>query len=228
MISPDSVAVPVVTIDGPSGVGKGTLCRMLGAALGWHILDSGALYRVTALAALKADIALDDTAGLVLVAQHLAVEFRSVAEAHQVLLAGEDVTTAMLSEACGNAASKIAILSPVRQALLERQRAFRQTPGLITDGRDMGTVVFPDALVKIFLSASAEERALRRYKQLKEKGIGASLAALAQDIAARDQRDAQRSVAPLRPAADAIMLDTTGMSIQTTYERALMLIQARL
>lgn len=221
--------VPVIAVDGPSGVGKGTLCRQLAQHLGWHLLDSGALYRLTALAAQKYAAALDDETALAAIAQTLNVQFSSTdSGGERIELDGTDVTLAVRSEHAGQAASQVAALPGVRTALLERQRAFRQPPGLIADGRDMGTVVFTDATLKIFLTASPEERAKRRYKQLIEKGISASLATLAQDIAERDTRDAQRAVAPLRPAADAIILDTDDLTIVAVRHHVLDLIRQRL
>lgn len=220
-----TAGIPVVTVDGPSGVGKGTLSRALARTLGWHWLDSGALYRLTALAALDAGAALDDAAAVAALAAELDVRFEPGAEEDQVWLAGLEVTRELRTETCGDAASRVAALPAVREALLQRQRDFRRPPGLVADGRDMGTVVFPDAKVKIFLTASPQERAKRRYKQLREKGINASLAALVNDIAERDRRDAQRAVSPLVPAPDAITLDTTGLGIAEVRERALALVR---
>ncbi|MER2602415.1 MAG: (d)CMP kinase, partial [Candidatus Competibacter phosphatis] len=202
--------VPVIAIDGPSGVGKGTLCQWLATRLGWHLLDSGALYRLTALAAQRRGLPLEDEARVAAVAVALdAVFVADVAGTSRVLLDGVEVGDVLRGEATGNAASRVAALPAVRAALLQRQRNFRRPPGLIADGRDMGTVVFPQAGLKLFLNASAEERARRRYKQLIEKGMDANLADLIEEIAERDARDAQRAVAPLQPAADAEMLDTT-------------------
>jgi cytidylate kinase len=219
----------VIAVDGPSGVGKGTLCQWLASRLGWRLLDSGALYRLTALAALRRNLALEDEPRLAAVAAGLAVEFTPGPDGiPRILLEGEEVGDAVRSETCGNAASRVAALPLVRAALLQRQRDFRQPPGLIADGRDMGTVVFPDAELKLFLTASAEERARRRHKQLSEQGMNASLKTLAGEIAERDARDAGRAAAPLRPAPDAEMLDTTHWSIVEVCERALALTVQRL
>lgn len=202
-------AIPVIAIDGPSASGKGTVAALVARALGFHYLDSGALYRVTAFAAQRAGVSLEDEQALAELAMGLDLRFDGV----EVYLNGEAVGDAIRTEEAGRAASKIAAMPVLRAALLERQRAFRQAPGLVTDGRDMGSVVFPDARVKIFLTASCEERAQRRYKQLIEKGFDANLAALFQDLSERDARDAARSVAPLKQSADAALLDTTGLSI---------------
>lgn len=206
---------PVVTIDGPVGSGKGTIARRVARALGWHLLDSGALYRLVALAAEREGVALGDVDGLVELALRLDVRFGSDERGEeQIWLDGRDVTRAIRTEECGAGASAVAVLQPVRDALLELQRSFRRPPGLVADGRDMGTHVFTDAGLKVFLTASAGERAERRHKQLKEKGIDVSLAALSRDIEERDRRDSERSVAPLRPAEDARILDSTGVSIE--------------
>ena len=221
--------VPVIAIDGPSGVGKGTLCQWLAARLGWHLLDSGALYRLTALAAQRRGLPLEDEARVAAVAIALdAVFVADVAGTSRVLLDGVEVGDVLRGEATGNAASRVAALPAVRAALLQRQRNFHRPPGLIADGRDMGTVVFPQARLKLFLNASAEERARRRYKQLIEKGMDANLAGLIEEIAERDARDAQRAVAPLQPAADAEMLDTTRLSVMEVCEWALALAVRRL
>jgi cytidylate kinase len=203
---------PVVTIDGPSSSGKGTIGRLLAAKLKWHYLDSGALYRLTALAALRKQIDLTDTARLAEVAAGLGARFDSGGGAERVLLDGVDVTAELRTEQTGDAASKVAVVPAVRAALLERQRAFAVPPGLVADGRDMGTVVFPTALLKIVLTASPEARAMRRHKQLKEKGIDVSLRDLSWDIAQRDARDANRAVAPYRPAHDAQVIDSTSLT----------------
>ncbi len=205
--------IPVLTIDGPSGSGKGTIAQMMARKLGWHYLDSGAIYRVLALAALKQQIDVSDETALAELAKDLDLVFALQDEGLEVLLNGEEVSQDIRSEQMGNAASKVAAYPKVRAALLQRQRQFRQAPGLVTDGRDMGTVVFPDAQCKIFLTASAEERARRRYKQLKEKGIGSTLSDLVAEISERDARDQQREVAPLKPASDAVVLDSTGLDI---------------
>ncbi len=205
--------IPVLTIDGPSGSGKGTIAQMMARKLGWHYLDSGAIYRVLALAALKQQIDVSDETALAELAKDLDLVFALQDEELQVLLNGEEVSQDIRSEQMGNAASKVAAHPKVRVALLQRQRQFRQAPGLVTDGRDMGTVVFPDAQCKIFLTASAEERARRRYKQLKEKGIESTLSDLVAEISERDARDQQREVAPLKPASDAVVLDSTGLDI---------------
>ena len=214
--------IPVITIDGPSGSGKGTIARRVASALGWRLLDSGALYRLVGLAARRRGIPLDDPGQLAGVATGLDVWFASAADgSERIELEGVDVTRDVRSEEAGADASRVAALQPVRDALLERQRAFREAPGLVADGRDMGTQVFPEAPLKVFLTASAEERARRRHKQLKDKGIDVSLAALSRDIGDRDRRDSERAVAPLRPAADARMLDSSGLSIETVTERVL-------
>jgi cytidylate kinase len=211
------MSVPVITIDGPSASGKGTIAERVAAALGFHVLDSGALYRLTALHVQRQGISLSDEASVAALAAKLPAEFRAGA----VWLAGEEVTQAMRSEEAGEGASKVAALPSVRQALLARQRAYAQPPGLVADGRDMGTVVFPHAATKVFLTASAEARAERRYKQLIEKGISANLAALVRDMRARDERDTQRAVAPLKPSADALVLDSTRLDIDQVVEAVL-------
>ncbi len=223
----DAPSVPVIAIDGPSGTGKGTVARWLTGWLGWHLLDSGALYRLLGLAAGRAGTALDDEAAVAAAATALQVEFVERAAETRVFLAGEDVSDAIRSEECGAAASRVAALPAVRAALLERQRAFRQPPGLVADGRDMGTVVFPAAALKIYLTASAEERAQRRYKQLIEKGMSVNLARLLGDITARDKRDAERTVSPLRPATDAVILDTTHADIGAVEDQIRRLVVER-
>ena len=205
---------PVLTIDGPSGSGKGTIARRVAVTLGWRLLDSGALYRLVALAAARAGVVLDEADAVADLAAGLKAWFASAADgSERIELDGEDVTALVRSEDCGARASIVAALPAVREALLERQRAFRQPPGLVADGRDMGTRVFPDAGLKVFLTASAEERARRRYKQLKDKGIDVSLAALSQAIGDRDRRDAERRIAPLKAADDARVLDSSGLSV---------------
>jgi len=212
-------AIPVITVDGPSGSGKGTISRMLARELGFHFLDSGALYRLLAYAARQRGIALDDEPALVKLSAELDISFPADDDSDLVVLAGEDVTDAIRTEEAGRGASLVAALPAVRQALLERQRNFRLPPGLVADGRDMGTVVFPDADAKIFLTASAEERARRRCKQLKEQGLNLVFEDVLADIEARDERDAKRAVAPLRPAPDAEQVDTSGLDIPATIER---------
>ena len=220
--------VPVATIDGPSGSGKGTVSRRVAQHAGWHLLDSGALYRLVALAGARHGLAADDVAGHVEVALAMQVAFGSgEGGGEQVLLEGVDVTAALRSELAGQGASRVAAWGPVRAALMSRQKAFARPPGLVADGRDMGTVVFPEAELKIFLTATAAERAARRYKQLKDKDSGVSLAALSREIAERDQRDSTRSVAPLRPAPDAHVIDSTGLTIEEVVERVLALGRSR-
>ena len=221
--------IPILTIDGPSGSGKGTICALIARELGWHLLDSGALYRLVALGAMRHGIELTDEAALATYAAELDVQFELQPDgsAPRILLEGEVVGDALRTESCGNAASKVAALGAVREALLQRQRDFQQPPGLVADGRDMGTVVFPQAGVKIFLTASVDERAQRRYKQLKEKGISANLPDLLTEIAERDARDADRSVSPLKPAADAVALDTTSLTINEVRDKVLGLCRER-
>jgi CMP/dCMP kinase len=216
------VNLPVVTVDGPSGAGKGTISHLLARDLGWHLLDSGALYRVTAQACLEQGVDWLNEAGVAAVARHLEVGFTldELGEVH-VMLAGNDVTRAIRTEEGGRGASTVAALPAVRAALLERQREFLRPPGLVADGRDMGTAVFPAAPVKIFLTASAEERARRRYAQLLLKGENVSLPRLLQDIQERDARDSERSVSPLRPAADALLIDSTAIPIDDVYAQVL-------
>jgi CMP/dCMP kinase len=221
--------VHVMTIDGPSGSGKGTVSRAAARALGWALLDSGALYRLVALAARRAAHSLDDGPAVARLAEDIDIRFGSRDSDEEIVwLDGKDVTGAIRTEQAGNDASKVAGLPPVRAALLERQRRFAVPPGLVADGRDMGTVVFPEAEVKIFLTASAAERAARRHKQLKEKGVAATLAALSLEIAERDQRDMNRAIAPLVASADAVLLDTTGMSVDAVVGRVLEVARGRL
>ncbi|CAM3216822.1 cytidylate kinase [Ectopseudomonas mendocina] len=211
------MSAPVITVDGPSGSGKGTLCALLAKQLGWNLLDSGALYRLLAFAAGNHGIDLTNEEALKQLAAHLDVQFID----KRIILEGEEVTDVIRNEQVGAGASMVASLPAVREALLQRQRAFQEMPGLVADGRDMGTVVFTDAPLKIFLTASAEERARRRYLQLKAKGDDVNLASLLDEIRARDERDTQRAVAPLKPAADAILLDSTELSIEQVLERIL-------
>jgi cytidylate kinase len=216
------VSVPVIAVDGPSGSGKGTVCRLLAERLGWHLLDSGALYRLTALAGAARGLEPADERGHAAVAAGLDVRFEAdPAGGERVLLEGRDVTRELRAETTGNMASVVAVMPTVRSALLARQRAFAVPPGLVADGRDMGTVVFPSAGLKVFLTASAEERARRRYKQLKEKGLTANLANLSQEILERDRRDSGRPVAPLRPAPDAVLIDSTGIPVDEVLARFL-------
>jgi cytidylate kinase len=216
------LAAPIVTIDGPSGSGKGTVSRLLAQRTGWHLLDSGALYRLVALAGAVHGLEPNDTAGHARLAERMNVVFTADAAGNErIMLDGREVSAALRTESAGAGASRVAAWPAVRAALLDRQRAFADPPGLIADGRDMGTVVFPQAALKIFLTASAEERARRRYNQLKEKDSGVSLAALSLEIAERDRRDSTRSVAPLVPAADAIVLDSTAMSAAEVADEVL-------
>ena len=209
--------VPVIAIDGPSASGKGTVAQRVAGKLGFHYLDSGALYRLVALAAIRSGVDLGDETALSEVTAHLDVVF----EDSEIRLGKEDVSDAIRAEACSNAASRIAAYPEVRQALLARQRAFRRCPGLVADGRDMGSVVFPDAVAKIFLTASAETRAERRHKQLMEKGVDANIATLLEDIRERDRRDSNRAVAPLQVGAGTFLLDTTSLNIEQAVESVL-------
>lgn len=212
-------AAPVITIDGPGGAGKGTVARAVAQRLGWHLLDSGAIYRLLALATLRHDLAAEDTAAICQLANVLDIDFPVTGDlAGEVLLDGEVVTAAIREEATGARASELAAVPAIRAALLARQKAFRRPPGLVADGRDMGTVVFADAPLKIFLTASAEERARRRHNQLMQQGVSANLADLLQELRARDKRDSNRSVAPLKPADDAFVIDSTAMSVDAVIQ----------
>ncbi|MEZ8323702.1 (d)CMP kinase [Vibrio cyclitrophicus] len=219
---------PVITVDGPSGAGKGTLCMLLADKLGFHLLDSGAIYRVLALAAIHHGVDTESEDVLVPLAIHLDVQFIAEGDLVKVILEGEDVSGELRKEETGMAASKVAALPRVREALLRRQRAFNAAPGLVADGRDMGTVVFPEAEAKIFLDASAEERASRRLKQLQQKGLDVKFDDLLSEIQERDDRDRNRPVAPLRPAEDALVLDSTSMNIEQVVEKALHYIESKL
>ena len=216
--------VPVIAVDGPGGSGKGTLAILLASHLGWHYLDSGALYRLTALAALNAGVPHDDEPALGRLAAGLDIRFETDGENTRAMLAGKDVSARIRLDDIGILASRISAYPAVRAALSERQRRFRQPPGLVADGRDMGTVIFPDAELKIYLTASPEIRAERRYKQLKEKGESVNLTRLFREIKARDSRDQSRSVAPLRPAEDAQIIDSTGMSIEEVFAKVVSMI----
>jgi CMP/dCMP kinase len=209
--------VPIITVDGPSGSGKGTISQRVAEAFGWHFLDSGAIYRALGLMASRAGIGSDDVDKLVLMAENMPLSF----DGDRVLLAQEEVTDAIRTETAGNQASKVAAIPRVREALLTWQRNYAQAPGLVADGRDMGTVVFPQAQVKIFLTASPEERAKRRYKQLKGKGLSVNLAGLIEEIRERDERDSQRAVAPLRASASALSLDSTNLTIDEVYTQVM-------
>ena len=208
---------PVIAIDGPSASGKGTVAQRVAERLQFHYLDSGALYRLVAYTAIQSEVDLTDETALSDIARDLDVVFTGT----RILLKGEDVADAIRAEVCSNGASKVAAYPQVRASLLDRQRAFRQIPGLVADGRDMGSVVFPDAVLKIFLTADAETRAQRRYKQLMEKGIDANISTLLQDIRDRDARDINRSVAPLQQGTDAILLDTTSLNIVQAVDEVL-------
>lgn len=217
-------SVPIVTIDGPSSSGKGTISRIVAARVGWNLLDSGALYRLVALGGLLRGLDADDVEQHVVVARSMKVQFGSVGTGEErVTLDGQDVTRKIRTQEAGAGASRVAAWPAVRAALTDRQRAFAEPPGLVADGRDMGTVIFPGARLKVFLTATPEERAQRRHKQLMGKGSAASLAALSREIAERDLRDSTRQVAPLKPAPDAHLLDSTGLSIDAVVERVLSL-----
>lgn len=227
----ESSRIPVVTIDGPGGSGKGTIGRRVARALGWKFLDSGALYRLVGLCAMQRGIPFDDAVQLSILAANLDATFAVEADGmhvEHIVLEGREVTQEIRTEQAGEAASKVAVLGPVRQALLEWQHGFRASPGLVADGRDMGTVVFPDADIKIFLTATAHERARRRYEQLKIAGLDVTLAAILVEIQNRDARDASRSVAPLTPAADAVIVDSTGLNVDEVEGRILALIRKQL
>ncbi|ASJ96808.1 MULTISPECIES: (d)CMP kinase [Shewanella] len=224
-----SQRAPIVTIDGPSGAGKGTISQILASRLGWKLLDSGAIYRVLALAAIHHNVELDNEASLALLAAHLDVQFITAkANGIKVVLEGEDVSHEIRSQECSNAASKVAAFPSVREALLRRQRAFAEAPGLIADGRDMGTVVFPTTPAKLYLTASAEERAQRRYNQLQDKGFDVNIDRLLAEVIERDERDMNRPVAPLVPAEDALVIDTTAIGIDEVVELALAHIKQKL
>ena len=217
--------IPVMTLDGPAGAGKGTVSRAIAKALGWHYLDSGAIYRALAVTVQDANVSLEDVDGIVELAKQMNLSFES-GDVPAVILDGKNISERITTEICGNITSKIAAYGPVRQALLQKQREFRKLPGLVADGRDMGTVVFADAQFKVFLTATAEERAIRRYKQLKEIGIDVSLTGLAKEIEERDRRDIERSVAPLKMAEDAVLVDSSDMSIEEVINRCLALLDS--
>jgi cytidylate kinase len=224
------VKPPVLTLDGPSGSGKGTVAQILAARLGWHYLDSGVLYRVLGLIAHRRGLDLENEPALCRLADTLQIDFlpRPDGSPAQVSVDGQDVSNELRTETTGELASRVAVLPDVRAALLEKQRQFRQFPGLVTDGRDMGTTVFPDAILKVFLVASAEVRAERRYKQLKEKGFGANLTAILGEIRNRDQRDSERSVSPLKPADDAWILDCSSLTIEGVVDTVSARLRTRL
>ena len=222
-----SAKAPVLTIDGPSGSGKGTISRAVARRLGWHYLDSGAIYRAVGQAAAWEAVDLTDVDALAACAARTEIRFETQGEGEpHVYVNGKDATRLLHTETAGALASAIAAHPPVRAALVALQKGFRRPPGLVADGRDMGTIIFPDAAYKVFLTASAEERARRRYKQLKDKGVSANLDSLLHEIAARDERDAGRAVAPLKPADDAVILDSTGMPITEVIERVLAVLPA--
>ena len=224
---PHALAIPVLTVDGPSGSGKGTVSARVAQTLGWRLLDSGALYRAVGYAAGVAGLDLSDVDAVTRCARSTRIQFRADMDggAGRVIVNGHDATDDLRTETAGGAASAIAVMPSVREALVDLQLAFRKAPGLVADGRDMGTVIFPDAKFKVFLTASAAERAKRRYKQLKEKGLGVTLAALQREIEARDSRDASRAVAPLKPAHDAVLVDTTGMGIEEVVAKVLAVVR---
>lgn len=221
-----STKIPVLTLDGPSGVGKGTICLMVAKKLGWHILDSGSLYRLLALSA-GDDVDLNNVTQLAELARDMQIEYVTSGDALGIYLRGENVSEAIRTEATGVLASKVAAIPEVRQALLDKQKAFAKAPGLVADGRDMGTTVFPDAELKIFLTASAEERAKRRHKQLKDKGIDANLSQLTVELRERDERDSTRSASPLLAADDAIVIDTTSLDIDQVYSKVMRFVEQR-
>lgn len=221
--------VPVITIDGPSGTGKGTISHRLASHLNWHFLDSGALYRVLAFAAVKHNIDFTEIEKLVSLANNLHLRFEvDPGQSSSIFLDGKNISADIRTEQCGQNASKIAVIPEIREALLGRQRAFATAPGLVTDGRDMGTVVFPQAQLKIYLDASMEERAKRRYLQLKESGNNASLAQVIDELAKRDARDTARVHSPLRPATDAVLIDTTGLTVVQVFDNVLQLVRTKL
>jgi CMP/dCMP kinase len=220
--------IPVIAIDGPSGSGKGVVSQQLAARLGWHYLDSGALYRAVGIAAHKAGVDFGDTDSLVQVARVLDIQFGAKSDAPVLVrLKGEDISDVLRTEASGDAASRVAAVPAVREALLRKQHELRQPPGLVADGRDMGTTVFPDAILKVFLTAAPEVRAERRYKQLKGKGFDVNLPRLLGEIRERDARDAARAVSPLKPAADAQLLDTSDLGISEVVDRINSLLRQR-